>query len=207
MPLEIELKFRVNGFADIEKKLSRGSDPREEVETDTYYAHPCREFKATGEVLRIRSKEDLEYVLCYKSGKKDGVVKAKRELEVDLHKDEAATLHTILSSLGFTESITVEKWRRSYFRTAAGFDVTVCLDDVKDLGEFVEVEIVCEEEDRVDAERVVHQVASKLGLTNPVTKGYAAMMHELKGKSRCSGFTMIAMSIRRLRHCLTQSYF
>lgn len=178
MPLEIEMKFRVDGFADIEKKLSRGSDPHEDVETDTYYAHPCRDFKSTGEALRIRSKDDSEYVLCYKSGKNAGGVKSKREIEIPVEGKDVAQLHDIFYALGFTESITVEKWRRSYFRTAAGFDVTVCLDDVKDLGEFVEVEIVCEEENRVGAERVVRQVASKLGLTNPVTQGYAAMMHE-----------------------------
>jgi adenylate cyclase class IV len=53
---------------------------------------------------------------------------------------------------------------------------------VKDLGEFVEVEIVCEEDSRHQAEEVVKAVADKLGLKDPVTKGYAAMMHELKSK-------------------------
>jgi adenylate cyclase class 2 len=183
MPLEIEMKFRVDDFADIVQQLDKGSDPDESSEVDTYYAHPSVNFKETGEALRLR-ESDGEHVLCYKSGKNAGGVKAKREIETRLDSDQAQVVTEILEYLGFTESITVDKWRRTYRRRANGFQVNVCLDDVKDLGEFVEVEIVCEERNREDAERTVKRVAEKLGLSNPVTKGYAAMMHELKGQAR-----------------------
>jgi adenylate cyclase class 2 len=183
MPFEIEMKFKVDSFAQIEAKLAKGGGPYEEVETDIYYAHPCRSFKDTGEALRLRSMDTEEHkVLCYKSGKSGDGVKSKREIEIPIDDQYAGDLEDILQALGFTESITVEKCRRSYSRRARDYPVTICLDDVKDLGEFVEVEIVCEEDSRHQAEEVVKAVADKLGLKDPVTKGYAAMMHELKSK-------------------------
>jgi adenylate cyclase, class 2 len=183
MPFEIKMKFKVDSFKAIEAKLANGGGPYEDVETDTYYAHPCRSFNDTGEALRIRSMDTEEHkVLCYKSGKSSDAVKAKREIEIPIDDQYAGSLEDILHALGFIESITVDKWRRSYSHMGSGFPVTICLDDVKDLGEFVEVEIVCEEDSRQQAEKVVKAVADKLGLKNPVTKGYAAMMHELKRK-------------------------
>jgi adenylate cyclase, class 2 len=185
MPFEIEMKFKVDSFKDIEAKLANGGGPYEEVETDTYYDHPCRSFKDTGEALRIRTVDTEEHkVLCYKSGKSGDGVKAKREIEIPIDDQYAGDLEDILHALGFSESITVEKWRRSYSRKASGFPITICLDDVNNLGEFVEVEIICEQDSRQQAEQVVKAVANKLGLKDPVTKGYAAMMHELKRKDK-----------------------
>ena len=104
-----------------------------ESQSDIYFAVPYRDFAKTDEALRIRSL-DGKAVLTYKGPKLDSVSKTRKEFETPV--DEAATIE-ILHALGFF---------------SAG-EITVCLDAVEELGEFLEVEIMAESENEFEASR------------------------------------------------------
>jgi len=116
-----------------------------ENQSDTYFAAPYRDFSKTDEALRIRSL-DGQAVLTYKGPKLDKVSKTREELETSV--DEATTAK-ILHALGFSDAGIVRK-KREVFRAG---EITVCLDAVEGLGEFLEVEIIAEDEKDLDTSR------------------------------------------------------
>ena len=109
-----------------------------EEQSDTYFAAPYRDFAKTDEALRIRSLGG-QAVLTYKGPKLDKVSKTREELETPV--DETTTVK-IFQALGFSEAGVVRKKREVF---SAG-EIIVCLDAVEGLGEFLEVEIVAEDE-------------------------------------------------------------
>ena len=109
-----------------------------ESQSDIYFAAPYRDFAKTDEALRIRSL-DGQAVLTYKGPKLDGISKSRKEFETPV--EEAATIK-ILRALGFSEAGVVRKQREIF---SAG-EITICLDLVEGLGEFLEVEIVAEKD-------------------------------------------------------------
>lgn len=116
-----------------------------ESQSDIYFAVPYRDFAKTDEALRIRSL-DGKAVLTYKGPKLDSVSKTRKEFETPV--DEAATIE-ILHALSFSEAGVVRKKREVF---SAG-EITVCLDAVEELGEFLEVEIMAESENEFEASR------------------------------------------------------
>jgi len=116
-----------------------------ENQSDTYFAAPYRDFAKTDEALRIRSL-DGQAVLTYKGPKLDKVSKTREELETSV--DEATTAK-ILHALGFSDAGIVRK-KREVFKAG---EITVCLDAVEGLGEFLEVEIIAEDEKDLDTSR------------------------------------------------------
>ena len=116
-----------------------------ERQSDIYFAAPHRDFAKTDEALRIRSL-DGQAVLTYKGPKLDGVSKSREEFETPV--DEAATIQ-ILHALGFSEAGLVRKHREIF---SAG-DIIICLDSIESLGEFLEVEIVADNEKDLETSR------------------------------------------------------
>lgn len=116
-----------------------------ESQSDVYFAAPHRDFAKTDEALRIRSL-DGQAVLTYKGPKLDKVSKTREELETPV--DETTTTK-ILYALGFSDAGIVRK-KREVFNAG---EITVCLDAVEGLGEFLEVEIVAENEKELEISR------------------------------------------------------
>ncbi len=113
---------------------------------DTYFNAPHRDFANTDEALRIRSV-DGRSVLTYKGKKLDTTTKTRREIETEV---DGSSARSILLSLGFYESGVVKK-TREVFRFKG---LTICLDKVKDIGEFIEVEVTAESEIEFHNERI-----------------------------------------------------
>ena len=134
--LEIEVKAYADDLKKVELTLrDMGAQFIEEIQQiDTYYNHPCRNFVETDEALRIR-RSGTKYYLTYKGKKIDPESKTREEIEVEI-----ADVHTaaeLLVSLGFSPVADVKKVRKVYRLDT----FTVCLDDVVNVGTFVEVEI------------------------------------------------------------------
>ncbi|MFC6724153.1 class IV adenylate cyclase [Halobium palmae] len=147
---EVELKVR----ADLDRVRDRldelDAEGRGSVEQrDTYYDAPHREFAETDEALRIRrertsptrddrsregGKAEETARVTYKGPLVDDASKTREEHETAVGDDGEAA--EILRGLGFKPAAAVEKRRTIY--DLDGY--TVVLDDVTDLGEFVEVE-------------------------------------------------------------------
>lgn len=148
---EVELKVRADHERAREALLSAGADPLGTVrQVDTYYDAPHRDFAATDEALRIRREHahaETTAKITYKGPKIDATSKTREEHETTVADGETAD--AIFRGLGFEPVATVEKERHRY----ALREFTVTLDDVTDLGEFLEIETDVETEAEVEAAR------------------------------------------------------
>lgn len=172
--IEIEVKVRADHSKafPILKKIGAVKLGVED-QSDTYFAAPHRDFAKTDEALRIRSL-DGQAVLTYKGPKLDGISKTREEFETPV--DEVTTIQ-ILHALGFSEAGVVRK-KREVFRTG---EITVCLDAVEGLGEFLEVEIVAENEKELDTSRAkLFELLKQFGAgeMNSIRTSYLEMVLE-----------------------------
>ncbi|MGM0770073.1 MAG: class IV adenylate cyclase [Halobacteriota archaeon] len=133
--IEIEIKVRAAHGPVRNRILEMGAlKVRTEDHLDVYYNAPHRDFAETDEALRLRSVNGGTR-MTYKGRKLDSVSKTREEFETPVDGEAAKG---ILVSLGFFESGIVKKTRDIYRYG----DITICLDLVEGLGEFVEVEYV-----------------------------------------------------------------
>lgn len=131
--IEIEVKARASHSLIREKLAAMGAKPEGiQKHLDTYYNSPVRDFSNTDEALRIRSVNGRS-VLTYKGKKLDSISKTRPEFETEVDGNSA---RSILLALGFFESGVVRK-KRDIFSCQG---MTIALDSVEGLGEFVEVE-------------------------------------------------------------------
>jgi len=148
---EVELKVRADHATVREALVDAGANPLGTIrQVDTYYDAPHRDFAATDEALRIRREHrhgETTAKLTYKGPKIDAESKTRKEAETTVGDGETAD--AILDGLGFEPAATVEKERHRY---SLG-EYTVTLDDVADLGEFVEIETDVERGDAVEDAR------------------------------------------------------
>jgi adenylate cyclase class 2 len=170
--LEIELKVRVGSLAPVRQRLARlGATLSEKVtERDVYYNAPHRDFAATDEALRARYT-DAGCIVTYKGPKrKKAAVKARDEFSCRVSPGEEC--EEILARLGFRRTAVVEK-AREYYRLGRA---SVALDDVADLGTFIEIEYTgggtAEE-----AEREISRIQEELGAKgDPILLSYLEML-------------------------------
>src|SRR5689334_15398433 len=155
--LEIEQKFANADFAAIANRLAQWNARlgEEHAEADHYFNAPDRDFARTGEAFRLRRVGAANF-LTYKGPKQPGPVKVRTELEIPLRDGDepAEQMVQLLKHLGYRFVAVVRKHRRLFHLPRGGFELTVCLDDVEELGRFCEVEIVAPDE-RADAARRV----------------------------------------------------
>ncbi|MWG33899.1 class IV adenylate cyclase [Halomarina oriensis] len=157
---EVEVKLRAD-HATLRDRLDELGATRERAieQVDRYYDAPHRDFAATDEALRIRrvrrrdgeatagadrrhgEGDGAEARVTYKGPLVDDASKTRLEHETGV--EDGETVADILDALGFSPAATVEKHREVY----ALDGLTVVLDDVADLGEFVEVELESEDVD------------------------------------------------------------
>ena len=179
--LEIEQKYVHPDLAQLENDLRRlGATPGEvHQETDHYLNAPDRDFARTDEAFRLRRIGPRNY-LTYKGPKQGGPVKKRTELEIPLlDGPEAATQFLqLLHYLHYRPTLVVRKQRRYFHWTIDGFPLTICLDEVEDLGTFAEVEILAPPEREQDAELVIQKAARDLGLTDVEPKSYLQLRLE-----------------------------
>ncbi len=177
--LEIEMKFPVTDFAALERRLSEwgASAPASREDADEYFNAPDRDFARTDEALRVRRIGSANHV-TYKGPKRDTQTKTRTEIEVPFAGgDEAARdFAAILTHLGYRSTAVVRKRRTVYHLTRQGFDLEVCLDDVEQVGRFVELEIVAPEEALDQAKAVLLQTAAELGLGASERRSYLEML-------------------------------
>ncbi len=148
--LEVEVKASLSGVS-----ISRLWDVVETEwgpcraalrETDLYFNGNDRDFRKSDEALRLRSLIDaetgqpVETVLTYKGPKQDSVSNTRLEYETSVGSGDIA--RKLLEALGYQAVFTVDKIRREYVLD----DITLCLDTVTGLGEFLELELLVSEQ-------------------------------------------------------------
>ncbi|MDE1919233.1 MAG: class IV adenylate cyclase [Patescibacteria group bacterium] len=170
---EIELKFRIKDPKVIEKKLSgmgclfsKPLHQRDTVYTKEGSTEEWRSSKEGDITVRIRRQDTgAEFNLKQqRSGESDN-------LEYETKVDDPETLHHILTVLGYSPEVTVNKMRR---KCKLG-EYDICLDSVEELGDFLEIEKLAE--DNVNPEAVrdeLFKAIEPLGLyrTDEEPRGY-----------------------------------
>jgi len=140
---EVELKVEAD-HARVRSALSgAGATPVDHVrQVDTYYDAPHREFAETDEALRLREETTLDdgepvettTKMTYKGPLVEQASKTREEFETAVGDGNAAA--GILDGLGFEPAATVSKERERFDLD----EYTVTLDQVDEVGSFVEVE-------------------------------------------------------------------
>ena len=183
MQFEVERKFWVNDFTVMLAGLGElGSAVDDGVEqVDQYFKHPARDFVKTDEVLRIRNVGDANFV-TYKGARTDSTTKTRHELELPLG-DGAQTLsdfHSLLTLLGFAPLMTVRKFRRKAICDWEGMPIEVCLDEIDQLGTFVELEATTDARGLEHAKDRLNSLAERLDLTRSERRSYLELLqHQL----------------------------
>jgi adenylate cyclase class 2 len=182
--LEVEMKFPVGNISEIERRLAalHSLPPSTRDEADQYFNAPDRDFGQTDEALRLRRIGPKNY-LTYKGPKRDSETKTRLELEVALAEGDepAARFTVVLKSLGYQPVAEVRKRRRIYHLQRENFDVDVCLDQVDEVGNFVELEISTPERDEAEARRTIKQLAGELGLEGSERRSYLELLLSRRG--------------------------
>lgn len=167
---EVEVKVAIDSYEEMEKRILNVGAKKinREVQVDSYYDHPCRNFHDTDEALRVRSRRPLgqEVVdpptqlveLTYKGPKIDSTTKTRIESSVNLN--DIVEIVSILENLSFKLVATVIK-KRQFFSLPS---ITVSIDEVEDVGLFMELESVVNTKDVDRARKNIFTVMEKLGL-------------------------------------------
>lgn len=184
MAIEVEAKYRLNDGADglrqrlLEKKATARLGF---VVADTYLRHPARDFAHTGEAFRIRREADRT-CLTYKGPKQKAEgVKTREEIEFGLEAGDTVYTQALamFTAMGFSEVLTVEKFREPFEIRFGSTDVTVVIDNAGELGFFAEIELVLEDRtDPATAESNIRTIAAELGLTDYEPKSYLRLWLE-----------------------------
>lgn len=136
--IEVEIRILLEDAKAIETIL-KNKFPiiKQKHQVDEYFSHPTRNFYANAalhEYLRIRQDSgscSLDYHIAH-------ITKGKKmhteEFEVKV--EDAQKLREILLNLGFKPLVVVDKDRKIFDCT----DFEACLDSIKDLGNFLEIE-------------------------------------------------------------------
>ena len=183
-PKEVEIKFRVSGAAELERKLRalgfRELTPRT-LEVNTLYDLPTGALRRRGEVLRIRRYGEA-WKVTHKSKGSIGRHKSRVEWETEVSSGDA--LGRILGALGFRPSFVYEKFR-SEWSDGAGHVVL----DQTPIGHFAEIE---------GAPRWIDRIARALGVLpgQYITESYAALFDQWKQSTRSRAQNMTFAEVR-----------
>ena len=181
--LEIERKRQLTGDAKelIKQLQDLGFKPKSSRhEIDTYYSHPDVDFMQTVECLRIRQRDGFAEV-TYKPAttaathtENDVIIKAETNLPIQ--PGDAAIAKQLLANLGMVRLVEVNKYRR-LFQSPNFPKATVAIDEIKNAGTFVEVEVLSDDE--TGALAMINDIETKLDLSSAevVTRPYRDILY------------------------------
>ncbi len=180
-PLEIEQKYRVGTHDDVRRLLIKGGWEQQplEVHCDTYLRHPSRDFGVTGEAFRIRRVNE-DFWITYKGPKQATSIKTRAEIEIPLAEETESDWFQIWSLLGFRIASEVHKTRESWKANRNELSLTVALDHVDRLGNYVEIEcMVSESHLTALAHQTIQSVQEELQLKHVEPRSYLRQILEL----------------------------
>ena len=133
----------------------------ESYQKDIYFTRADIDFMETKECLRIRV-EAGHTEITYKPPTTKSMATSQSiwKREINLTVEDEAIAKDFLLALGSIELCTVEKRRREFHRGK----LTVSIDHVTNLGDYVELEILAQEEDLSLVDQI-KKVVSELGLS------------------------------------------
>jgi adenylate cyclase class 2 len=179
MNVEVEVQAVIKDPNKVEEKLKEvGEFIKSRRQIDKYYTPPQRDFFAKenpDEYLRIRyedGKNQLNYSFLHFND--EGWLMSTDEYETLV--EEPETVEQLFNKIGMIHKITVEKIRK-YFK-CGDFEVTI--DQIKDLGDFMEVEAKNDFGGVEKTRQACYDFLNSLGVEYEVQKemGYPRMLYK-----------------------------
>ena len=179
MHWEVEQKLPVSDIRATEAKLIQlGATFSDLVEqADDYFNHPARDFAQTDEALRLRQVGDHNWI-TYKGPKIDATTKTRQEIELALPNgpEIQKQFAVLLTVLGFRAVATVRKVRRSGSLLWEGQSVELALDQVDNVGPFLELEILADDSVIPSAKAALQSLCERLGLQSSERRSYLELL-------------------------------
>jgi len=184
--IEVEVKLKIDNPESLRSKLlSNGyKEFKKVLETDLYFNGNDHDFRKSDEALRIRKTqridcdvEESKVSLTYKGPKLDKVSMSRTETELGIENFESMAL--ILTSLGYKPVKPVVK-TRTYFISDY---VVAMLDNVELLGDYLELEVMAEEEsDREEALELIKSQLETFGysMSDTTRTSYLSMIEQIE---------------------------
>jgi len=181
---EIEKRFICKNKNSILKKLNNiAKQLYTNHQIDSYYIPKHRNFVAEKypfEWLRLR-RENNQYTLTYKHWYPERVKESTHCDEYETIIENGKNFEKILYVLDFKKIIVVDKKRTAY--KLDKFEIAI--DDVKDLGSFIEIEIKSKYNSIDEAIKKIYTLAKELDLKelaqdHPVRTGYPLPLYRKK---------------------------
>lgn len=167
---EIEIRFRLSEIKkdEIMKLLqNKGWSPKRTKQIDTYFCSP--EFVKQKErpyIVRIRESETKK-ILTYKSTIINGVWE-----EIETQVEDAVSVKKILGYLNLESFLVIDKERL----TGKVSDIEINIDQIKDLGLYVEFEVISDDVEKGKKRILNFSSQLNLELNDIVNGGYVQLM-------------------------------
>lgn len=191
--IEVELKFKVDSEDDIKSVLAQGFsyDSTTKLE-DVYYDNSRNDLFKKGIFIRIRNKDTLDFKFNMRDVLSDRFAEEythcnEFSFKLPIRAEKIPAFHEVLNILGLNTasvdsfesflkknnldtSISVIKRRDTYTKDG----INLCLDQVKGLGTFIEIEMLVDDESQAPAakEKILSLFPNN---KKPVTTGYVAL--------------------------------
>lgn len=135
--IEVELKARISDFSDIKVKLNgigasllKSSNEIDMIFGISKFLDSEHKVIEGGLIARIRQRDDKK-ILEFKE-----IQREKGGIELKIEVSDINAIKNFLAKLDFEEAFTIKKVRETYTYK----DFKICLDEVDQLGKFIEVE-------------------------------------------------------------------
>lgn len=185
--IEVEVKLPVTDLDEIKSALKEFGFKEKCLieEHDTYFNNQQGDIRTNDEALRVRETKDhlsgkVWAQINFKGKKLDTRTMTREELETGV--EDGAVCRNILQAIGYIPVAPEVIKKRLMLQKES---ITVCLDNVHGLGEFLELEILADsEEKKDDALGQIESVLNSLGyqISDTVRTSYLSMLQN--GKSR-----------------------
>ena len=180
--IEVELKFEIQLPETLESVRDRfvamgAVGHLVNVQSDEYLNDPLRDFAKQDKALRIRNS-DGRYFMTYKGTGLDAFAKIRHEIEMPLESAACAEqLKQAFIGIGFVAVARVSKRRETMTILWQDKNVEICLDQVDEVGSFVEVELVIEDDGDVEsAKQTLSSLAQQVGLSGAIKTSYLELL-------------------------------
>ena len=151
--IELERSFILNEVEEkrIIEKINQENFKlvSEEIEEDTYFSDEDLYFVKNRICLRTRKINDNYLELTYKPKSTEETEKyGKKEVNIELNVKDHKDIKYIIKQLGYIEYVSFKKHRTTYTKTINEIERNIMLDELKDIGKFIELEVLSEKENK-----------------------------------------------------------
>ena len=185
--IEVEVKLPIPDPEGVKNRILEAGfkEQRFIEERDTYFDNARGDIRANGEALRVRETKDCrtgkkQAQINYKGKKLDTQTMTRRELETGV--EDGAVCREILQAIGYSPAEPEVIKIRTMLQKDS---VTACLDNVRGLGDFLELEILVEREEKKDtALGQIKDILNSLGyqVSDTVQTSYLSMLQRKADK-------------------------